>query len=221
MKSSTTLTTISLAALLAGFAAIGCGGAEVEPTDQSQRAALTQPGAEAVQPPQGKGHEARGEHHRGKRGFGPPSAEKMMEKLDANENGALEAAELPERMQEHIADFDKSGDGIVSKDELEAQLKAKHAEHAAKFAERAKARFEKKDANKDGMLDANELGSDRWSKLSVADANGDQRLTPDELKAAFQAGKIMPPMKHGKHRRHLEHAEPAAPPAAAPATPAL
>jgi EF hand len=223
MKSSTTLTTISFTALLAGFAAIGCSGAEVEPTDQSQRAGLTQPEAEQAPARDGVKPEARGERHRGprgERGFGPPSPEKFLERFDANKNGSLEASELPERMQERIADFDKSGDGIVTKDELDAQFKAKHADHAAKFVERAKARFEKQDANKDGMLDQTEVGSERWSKFSAADANGDQKLTQDELKAAFEAGKLKAPMKHGKHRGHPEHDGPAAPPAATP-VPAL
>ena len=77
----------------------------------------------------------------------------MLERFDANKNGQLEAAELPERMQEHIGDIDTSGDGVVSKDELAAHFKARAAEHQAKFAERAKERFDKKDANHDGMLD--------------------------------------------------------------------
>jgi hypothetical protein len=219
MKPSTILTTTSLAALLAGFAAIGCGGAEVEPTDQSQRAGLTQPQAEPAPAADATRPEARGKHHRGRggRGFGPPSPEKLLERFDANKNGALEAAELPERMQERIGDIDKSGDGVVSKDELATHFEAKRAQHAAKFAERAKERFEKRDTNKDGMLEQGELGAERWAKLSPADANGDQKLTQDELKAAFEAGKIK---MGGKRHRHGGPDAPAAPPAAAP-TPAL
>ncbi len=228
MKSSHILTTTSLA-LLAAFSAVACGGAEVGPTDQSQQAGLTQdasqaPAADAMKP------EARGERHRGPRGrgFGPPSPDKMLERFDANKDGSLQAAELPERMQQHIGDIDKSGDGVVSKDELAAHFEAKKAAFEAKksertkrFAERAKERFEKRDANKDGVLDQAELG-ERWSKLSAADANGDQKLTADELKAAFEAGKLKP--MRGEHRRHVkggaEQAAPVAPPAAKPA-PAL
>lgn len=192
MKSSHILPTTSLFALLAAFSAIACGGAEVEPADQSQRAGLTQtpatPAADAEKP------EARGEHHhgpRGERGFGPPSPEKLIERFDANKDGSLQAAELPERMQEHIGDIDTSGDGVVSKDELTAHFATMKAEHQKRFAERAKERFEKRDTNKDGVLDQSEVG-ERWAKLSVADANGDQKLTQDELKAAFEAGKIKP-----------------------------
>jgi hypothetical protein len=216
MKSSHILTTTSLA-LLAAISAIACSGADVEPTDQSQRAGLTQdleqkPAADATRP------EARGERRRGLRGehgFGPPSPEKLLERFDANKDGSLQAAELPERMQERIGNIDTSRDGVVSKDELIAHFVAKKAEHEKHFAERAKERFEKRDVNKDGVLDQSEVG-ERWGKLSVADVDGDQKLTPDELKAAFEAGKLEP--MRGKHARHFEDRTPdKTPPAASPA----
>lgn len=181
------LTSISLAALVASVGLVACGGAEVEPIAQEQ-APVSQP---AGQPgPDGKpareamrhDGEHRGWHGKGKGKHGPPSPEKMLERFDTNKNGTLEAAELPERMQEHLGDIDTSGDSVVTKDELAAHFKTK-------FMARAKERFEKKDANKDGVLDQSELG-DKWSKLSVADANGDQKLTADELRAAFEAGKL-------------------------------
>jgi hypothetical protein len=219
MKTSKTLTTISLTALLGSLSLVACGGSELEPADQSQSASLAQQQAQKAPAGEASRPVARDEHHgpRGGRGFGPPSPEKMIERFDTNKNGQLEAAELPERMQQHIGDFDTSGDGVVSKDELAAHFKAKFAEHAAKFAEKAKERFERKDANHDGSLDQTEVGAERWAKLSVADANGDQKLTPDELKAAFEAGKIQPPMMHHGRGHRPEHD---APPAAAPATPA-
>lgn len=217
MKTSKSLTTTSLAVLLASFGAIACSGAEVEPADQSQSAGLTQtpsgktPAPEAMRPE----HAAR---HRGgpdgERRHGPPSPEKMIERFDANENGALEAAELPERMQEHLGDIDTSGDSVVTKEELAAHMKSK-------LMARAKERFDRKDTNKDGMLEPSELG-EHWAKLSAADQNGDQKLTPDELRTAFEAGTIKPPMMPGKHgKRFGGSAREASPPALAPATPAL
>lgn len=211
MKTSTILTTTSLAVLLASLGLVACGGSEVEPADQTQGAALTQEQAQKAPAPEAMRPEARGEHR-----FGPPSPDKLLERFDANKNGQLEAAELPERMQQHIGEIDTSGDGVVSKAELEAHFKAKHAEHQAKFAERAKERFEKKDTNHDGALDQTELG-DHWAKLSVADTNGDHKLTQEELKVAFESGKLRPPMMRGEHRRRWEHGS--APPADAPAAP--
>ena len=223
-KTSTILSTTSLIALLSGFGLIACGGSEVEPADQTQSAKLTQPAAQTPAPDAMRPG-ARGEHHgpRGEHGFGPPSPEKMIERFDANKNGQLEAAELPPRMQENIGAIDTNGDAIVSKDELAAHFKARAAEHHAKFAERAKARFDKKDVNHDGMLEQSEVG-EHWAKLSAADANGDAKLTPEELKAAFESGKLKP--MRGEHGRRGEKGAPAAPPAATPApatapTPAL
>jgi hypothetical protein len=213
---STILTTTSLIALLASFGLVACGGSEVEPADQTQTAKLTQPAATPA--PEAMRSEARGHGHgpRGEHGFGPPSPEKLIERFDANKNGQLEAAELPPRMQENIGEIDTSGDSIVSKDELAAHFKARAAEHQAKFAERAKARFDQKDTNHDGMLEQAEVG-EHWAKLNVADANGDQKLTPEELKAAFESGKLKPMMMHGEHGKRWQHGEHGAPPATAPA----
>lgn len=194
MKPSTLFTTTSLACLLTGLGLVACGGAEIEPAEPAQTAGLSQsdanprPASEATRPEAAKHrgrHEGRGKH-------GLRSPEKMIEKLDANKNGTLEAGELPPRLQERFGEIDTNRDGAVGKDELAAHFKAK-------FAERAKAKFESKDTNKDGALDQSEIGSERWARLSAADQNGDQKLTPEELRAAFEAGKIKLHGKHGKH----------------------
>lgn len=218
MKTSLTLITTS-SLLLASLGLVACGGSEIEPADQSKTASLTQqqaqpaPGAPGAATPMGRD----GRHADGGRHMGPPSPEKMIERFDANKNGQLEAAELPERMQEHIGDIDTSGDGVVTKDELAAHFKARFAEHQAKFAERAKERFEKHDANHDGLLEQSEVPAEHWTRLSVADANGDQKLSQDEIKAAFESGKLKPPMR-GEMRGHgrRQHDHDGAPPAAAP-----
>jgi hypothetical protein len=214
MKTSKILTTTSLAVLLASFGAIACGGAEVEPADQSQGAGLTQ-APPATAPASGAVRPEDAEHHRGGpdagRHHGPPSPEKMLARFDANKNGTLEAAELPERMQERIGDIDTSGDSIVTKDELTAYTKAK-------FIARAKQRFDRKDKNKDGMLEQSEVG-EHWNKLSAADQNGDQKLTAEELRSAFESGKIKPPMMRGKHGKRFDHDPADAPPATGPVAP--
>jgi hypothetical protein len=202
MKTSRLLTTTSLATLLSSLALVACGGAEVEPAAQKQTGltpAPAEPGA-TTPAPEAMGPEAadhrRHRGARGERGHGPPSLEKMIERFDTNKNGTLETAELPERMQKHIGDIDTSGDSVVTKDELAAHFKARFAEHAKK-------RFERKDVNHDGFLDQTEVG-DKWSKLSVADQNGDLKLTPDELKAAFESGKLKPGFGKGRGKPHKE-----------------
>lgn len=215
MKTSNILTTTSLIALLSGFGSMACGGSEVEPAGVAlgqrvgERADLSQqpgPAPQAAQTPAAEAMRPEDcgprDHHR----MGPPSPEKLLERFDANKDGQLQAAELPERMQEHIGDIDKNGDAIVSKDELSAHFEAMRTEHRAKFEARAKERFEKKDANHDGMLEQSEVDAEHWARLSVADANGDQKLTQDELKAAFEAGKLRP--MRGDHR-HFDRERPA------------
>ncbi|HVY32768.1 MAG TPA: hypothetical protein VHB79_39805 [Polyangiaceae bacterium] len=227
MKTSKILTTTSLIALLSSFGLMACGGSEVEPADQSQQASLAQqqaakaPGTEAARPEaarNGRDHGPR--DHR----MGPPSPDKLIERFDANKDGQLQAAELPERMQERIGDIDKNGDAVVTKDELVAHFETMRTEHRAQFEARAKERFEKKDANHDGMLEQSEVDAQHWAHLSVADTNGDQKLTPEELKAAFESGKLRP-MRGDHHRfdRGGDAARPdgaAAPAPAAPAAPA-
>jgi len=210
MKTSKILTTTSLIALLSSFGLMACGGSEVEPADQSQQASLAQqqaaktPATEAARPEaarDGRDHGPR--DHR----MGPPSPDKLIERFDTNKDGQLQAAELPERMQQRIGDIDKNGDAVVTKDELVAHFETMRAEHRAQFEARAKERFEKKDANHDGMLEQSEVDAEHWAHLSVADTNGDQKLTPEELKAAFESGKLRP--MRGEHHRDAPEAAPA------------
>jgi hypothetical protein len=140
-----------------------------------------------------------------------------MERFDTNKDGQLEASELPERMKDHLKDIDTNGDGKVSKDELAARFEALRTEFRARFAERAKARFAEKDTNHDGALEASEVGPEHWARLSVADTNGDQKLTEEELKAAFESGKLRP--MHGRHHDSEGHDD-AAPADAPPPAPA-
>jgi len=193
MKSLSTLST-TLGALVTSLGLVACGGAELEPTDQARSASLTRPSAEpaasaAFAEP---ATSAVAVDHRAKngRGRGPRNPEKLIERFDTNKNGTLEVAELPERMQQHIADIDTSKDNVVTKAELSAHFQTKKALHGKRL-------FERKDVNKDGVLDTGEVKSEHWARLVVADANGDQKLTQDELKAAIEAGKIERP-KHGK-----------------------
>jgi EF hand len=219
-KTSKILTTTSFVALLSAFGLAACGGAEVEPAAEPRTTALGQ-SATPDAPPPGMAREGHAPHGpRGEHRFGPPSPDKFLERFDGNKNGQLEAAELPPRMQEHIADIDTSGDAIVSKDELGAHFKARAAEWQAKMSERAKQRFEQRDTNHDGVIDQSEAG-DRWAHLSPADANGDQKLTFDELKTAFESGKLKPPMGHGRHGGRGMHGGPDQGAPDAPPPPAL
>ena len=76
----------------------------------------------------------RGEHHRGRRGHaagerGQFSPETMIQRLDKNGDGVLQASEVPERMRGMFDKADANKDGSLTKEEL-VQFHASHAHHA-------------------------------------------------------------------------------------------
>jgi hypothetical protein len=118
-----------------------------------------------------------GGHHRPP--HGPPRPDMLLERLDADGNGVVEAAEIPA----FLADADANEDGRLTLDELKAHGEAKRQAHFARM-----------DKNQDGSLTQDEIGDEHWSRLSLADANQDGKLTRAELDAAHAAGKLRPPM---------------------------
>jgi hypothetical protein len=63
-----------------------------------------------------------------------------------------------------------------------------------KDGSKGEARFQRKDTNQDGFLTEAEVGAERWQRLKLADGNKDNKVSKDELQAAFKAGKI------GRHK---------------------
>lgn len=95
------------------------------------------------------------------KGHDPAKRAAMMQKFDANNDGALDDAERAKmkdafaakraaRKAARIAQFDANKDGALSP-----------AEHAAMKDERARARFAKLDANGDGKLSLDEFKAGR------------------------------------------------------------
>lgn len=54
--------------------------------------------------------------------------------------------------------------------------------------------FERADKNGDGKVAEGEVKPRHWEHIKIADANGDNLLTQDELHAAHAAGKLRPPV---------------------------
>jgi Ca2+-binding EF-hand superfamily protein len=109
-----------------------------------------------------------------------PTPEKRFARLDANQDGFIEKSEMPGRMGRHhgrgwgnlIEDFDKDGDGKLSKDELPGPAD----------------RFSRLDANEDGFIDPTEAhrGGPRQGKgwgmlIEDFDKDGDGTLSKDEF----------------------------------------
>jgi Ca2+-binding EF-hand superfamily protein len=127
---------------------------------------------------------------------------------DKNHDGALTADEVGKEKFEHLLRADANKDGRVTKAELHEAFKA-HAmgprDHEGNCRKdkspedrQAKAieRFKQMDKNSDGALVQSEVPG-RWDHLKQADANGDSKVTAEELKSAFESGKMGP---HGRGR---------------------
>jgi hypothetical protein len=228
-----------LTSLVSGFFALSlaaCSGASSEPVDQSAQAetaglsSAAAPGSAAPDRADRHGHHA------------PPDPAAIVKRFDKNGDGVLQVAELPEHMQKFMGKADTNGDGILSVDELKAGEDKMRAEHLAKvdtngdgtispeerkaaFEKFAQARFAKLDKNGDGALTKDEVGDERWQRLSVADADKNGSVTEAEIRQAVASGALkFPGGRHGHGRGHghdgADHDGAGAPPPAAdPAAP--
>lgn len=113
----------------------------------------------------------------GKDGHAPGA---HFQQADKNKDGFLTEDEVGAKRWEHIKIADVNNDNKVSQEEMrQAFAGMGHGD-----------RFQRADKNKDGFLTEDEVGAKRWEHLKVADANNDKKVSQDELKQAFQAGKL-------------------------------
>lgn len=113
---------------------------------------------------------------------------RFLQHFDKNKDGKVQVSELPQKMQDRLAKADANGDGVLSEDEMKAH-----------FDEMKKQMFADADKNKDGALDATEVGADRFTHIAPADTNKDGKVTQAELDAARAAGTIHGFGGHGSH----------------------
>jgi Ca2+-binding EF-hand superfamily protein len=112
---------------------------------------------------------------------------RFVQRFDKNGNGAVEIAELPERMQKWLAKADTNNDGKITVDELKAHAQVRREEM-----------FKRADKNSDGALSADEVGH-RWERLQVADTDRNGAVTRAELDQARAEGKLRGPGHKGHH----------------------
>ncbi|MEO0512062.1 MAG: dockerin type I domain-containing protein [Planctomycetota bacterium] len=139
---------------------------------------------------------------KGRRQDGPPRRGQSMERIDANEDGEIQRAELQaslleglERRQEAALRMferaDLNGDGIVTAEEITEGVAQRHKEHAERMLEG----FGESDADGSGSLSAEERQAARTERrerfrdrLEIArerfDADGDGRLRGEERRNA-------------------------------------
>ncbi len=95
-------------------------------------------------------------------------------RFDKDGDGKVAISELDARHKEFLAKADKDGDGYVTKDEMDALHKDRMAEHQAR-------RFP--DANNDGSVDRREFEDAAREKFDKLDANGDGLISKEEMDA--------------------------------------
>ena len=113
-------------------------------------------------------------------------AERLISRLDDNQDGLLDADEVSESRWEQISTADTDGDEAISTEELTAHIEARIAERptSAEIADRIMSR---RDANEDGLLVAEEVSVRQWDRLSAADIDGDEAVSTEELTAHIDA----------------------------------
>lgn len=138
----------------------------------------------------------------------------LFERWDKDHDGRINIAELPDRMKRHLTAIDANKDGVLTRAEFDqgkTQLMAlrekeldKNGDGKVTDEERHEAmrahiveRFVEQDKNHDGYLTETEVNAREWSMVKAADSNSDSRVTLDELKVAFDEGKMRPPARRG------------------------
>lgn len=127
---------------------------------------------------------------------------------DTNHDGALVGSEAKMPDWEHIKVADTNNDSRVTLDELktaldQGKLQPHRGEHGrmseGDMKAHAQQRFSADDKNKDGYLTEAEVPKQKWERIKVSDTNRDNKVSFDELMAAFKAGTLGHP---GGHRGH-------------------
>jgi len=146
---------------------------------RAQRAA-PEPADDATPGPQSRaGPGRRGD---GERRGGP------FERFDENGDGLLTAGELPDEFRERMMRADANGDGAISREELEEAGRSwRGGGGPGDGADRRGRLFERLDENDDGVLTDDELPGEMAERMMQADANGDGKLSRDELEQSRRA----------------------------------
>lgn len=100
----------------------------------------------------------------------------MMQVVDTNRDGVISHRELAMFWSDRFRGQDTDGNGRITLAEMQALVDAS-------VAHRVQKRFEKLDANGDGVIDRIEFDATRLRWLARVDRNGDGRVTAEELHA--------------------------------------
>lgn len=110
----------------------------------------------------------------GLKGMGGP--ERMIERLDINEDGKISKEEVDAVRDERFAKFDTDNSGGLSIEEIEAGREAEKQERRAE-------RLSRIDTNGDQEISREEFGGRETRLFDRLDANEDGEISEDEIKA--------------------------------------
>ena len=115
----------------------------------------------------------------GHRGFGPKGMggpDRLIERLDLNEDGKISKEEVNTVRDERFAKFDTDNSGGLTIEELEAGREAEKQERRAAMLNRI-------DTNGDQVISADEFGGREFRIFERLDENEDGEISADELEA--------------------------------------
>ena len=115
---------------------------------------------------------------------GPRMAQLSFTDLDTNGDGQLTMDELTAQPANHFASADRDGDGGLSADEMTEMMVSRMKDRIATMASQM---IERLDANKDGLMQADEMkpmgadGTGLERMFAIMDVNGDGAVSQDEF----------------------------------------
>lgn len=123
---------------------------------------------------------------RGGQGGDRPNPQEMFKRLDKNGDGKISKEEAPERLAANFDKIDANKDGFITPDELKARQPGPGGPDGAR--PNPEDIFKRMDKNGDGKIAKDEANERLAANFDKLDANKDGFITPDELRAARQAG---------------------------------
>jgi hypothetical protein len=125
-------------------------------------------------------------------------AQVRFEKLDADGNGQIDAADRGARQKARFAEIDTNNDAMISEAEFMAHQEARMANRAERSGKGRRGggndgaamrggdvgRWGRADTNGDKAISKSEFTAAASARFERADADGDGTVTPDERKAA-------------------------------------
>lgn len=138
-------------------------------------------------------------HRRGHR-----NPEQIFSTFDQDDDGSLQASEVPEGMAQHFGRLDADGNGAITLQEF-IDGRPDPKEMKARFEER----FKTMDKNADGIIQKDEAEGRMQQHFDKLDGNGDGSIDAEELKALREKMRSRDGGDRSRHHRSRGESAPA------------